>query len=251
MVGSSSSYWKQPLSTDWFSTAEITGGQEMLRIMVAIVPLILTSAIVNAQGNSLVLDCSRQEAAAMQQAPMGARRSSRSILRVNWSNGSREFADSKNHDGNLLGTGFRYCGYNAVTQFHLIGKVEDEVFSGFLLDERNGRMLPAGMFVAFSLDRSSYFASTQSNGMDGEEWYVYTTDGHRDWMGSSNIVSMDPLVGVEMITGSLSSPHWSESGELQAMQQCFTGDRAKTLVTLKKSGSRYAWVPDIACQADR
>jgi len=203
---------------------------------------------------NLVMDCGNtiaDEIAAMfRENPFGARRISKHHLVVGWERGRQNFIDEPPYDQILDGVSYLYCGYNPTMQMSLIHKREDDIFTGVLLDHITGTVMPAGQYVSFSKDKKKYFATVQPDGLDGEEWYVYTKDGKLEWKGLSGISQKHPKFNYYFFVVELSSPRWNADGLLEAIGKCTAGkDRQEneTTVRLKRIGPRWEWLPKISC----
>ena len=217
----------------------------LARIVVAALSVGLASPL---RSQSATLSCTEDEASALRQAPLGAARVSPERLTVNWAGGSVVFADSGTEEGTLAGTAYRYCGFDATVGVHLIHKDAGDVGTGVLLVEASGRILPGGQEVSFAPDGRRYFATAQPDGLDGEEWYIYTRHGSQIWEGVSLIIRRHSRAKYDYSFATLNQPHWSSAGELQATLTCENGPAGQAAtVTLTRVGRRWRWVPVIAC----
>ncbi|MFI5119657.1 MAG: hypothetical protein ACHQM4_04550 [Thermoanaerobaculia bacterium] len=206
----------------------------------------------NAQDLVLKCDGSRQEdLALLGQAPLGATRISKHHLRVNWSGGSRDFIDVPPYDEPLDGTRYSYCGYRSALGMHLVYKASSGVSTGVLLEDATGKTTEAGEYVAFSRDKSKYFAAVQPDGLDGQEWYVYWRNGTRIWKGLSGITAVHGRLGYRYFSAVLENPRWNLAGELEATHACEAGRRKpgqrETTVTLTRSKGAWVWLPEVEC----
>jgi hypothetical protein len=192
------------------------------------------------------LNCGVAEALALKMAPLGAARVSTHELRVRWRGGTRVFRDSGGVPGDMGGIDYRYCGYDPASGFHLIFKHDDAIFGGVLLNHASGRELPGGQQVLFAPDTTRYFATVQPDGLDGEEWDIYSTRRGQLWQGVSSIRAQDSSRTFEYAIAELSHPHWSVTGELQATLTC-TGKPHSEIVTLHRQPSGFAWLPTVPC----
>ena len=195
---------------------------------------------------SLPLSCSVAESVALKTAPLRAARVSPNELQVQWRAGTRVFRDSGVVAGDMGGIDYRYCGYDPGSGFHLIFKHDDTLFGGVLLDHVTGRELPAGQLVIFAPDTTRYFATVQPDGLDGEEWHVYSTRGSPLWEGVSNIRAKDSSLTFDYAVAELTNPRWSSAGELQATLMC-TGRPHSETVTLRRQAGDFAWLPAVPC----
>jgi hypothetical protein len=148
------------------------------------------------------------------------------------------------------GIDYRYCGYDPVSGFHLVFKHDDTMFAGLLLEQATGRMLPAGQGVLFAPDGDRYFATAQPDGLDGEEWHIFSIRQGELWQGVSSIPARDSSVSFTYNNAELTNPHWSAGGELQATLTC-RGSPQSEPVTLRHQGGGYTWLPVVACPLEK
>lgn len=116
-----------------------------------------------------------------------------------------------------------------------------------LLDVANGKVLPAGQTVMFDSDAARYFVTRQPDGLDGEEWLIYSRAGTQLWSGESGISAQSSHGNWRYFVATLEQPHWSAAGELEATLRCSADTAQTATVTLRASGAQYQWVPAIAC----
>lgn len=195
--------------------------------------------------DSHILACVKSEAFALGNAPPSVRRISADRLRIEWRKGTRFFVNSGLEDGELAGIRYEYCG--SALGYHLIGKLDDGLFTGVLLDTASGNVLPAGRTVQFAPDGARYLATQQPDGLDGEEWLVYSQAGTQLWKGESGISAKSREGNWEYFIATLEQPRWSVAGELEATLQCTADTTQMATVTLRASGGHYIWVPTIEC----
>ena len=108
----------------------------------------------------------RNEIAFLPKAPHGAKRIGKHTLEVNWAKGIRRFVDKDCSEGYIGGSCWEYRGYCASLHLHQINHEEDDLFTGVLLDDVSGKLLPGGALVFFSPDGKKYLASSQWNGKE-------------------------------------------------------------------------------------
>ena len=217
----------------------------MLRLLIAAV-LTASGVAVFKPSEPATLNCHQPEAEVLHAAPAAVRRISKHRLSVRWSRGVRTFVDSGIVEGELGGVRYEYCGF--ALGYHLIHKEEEGLFTGVLLDTATGRLLPAGQTVTFSPDTSHYFATQQPDGLDGEEWLLYSRRGVRLWKGLSGIVAKATPGGYEYFIATLEAPRWSSRGEVEATLRCAADTTRTTAVTLVATGGRYRWMPTVECR---
>src|SRR5579863_9041971 len=113
----------------------------------------------------------------LRQAPHGANRVGKRKLVVNWAAGKRTFTNDPNIE-ELGDVWWAYCGYSPEVKLHLIlHATSDAIFTGVMLDDKTGSLLPAGEAVLFSPDRRLYLAYEQPDGQDGETLKLYKRTG--------------------------------------------------------------------------
>lgn len=207
------------------------------------------------QADEHTIACDSKEAIHLQEAPLGATRTSEHALAVEWMAGESVFIDEPPYndplDLPLDGVEYHYCGYSSSLGMHLVKKIDHGYFTGVLLDHRAGKRLEGGMYVSFSPDQERYFASSQYSGVDGEDWLVRSRDGQALWKGTSSITAITRNLpkNHEGIIGELGQPRWSRSGDLEATLRCFIGpDKEKRVtVVLSNQQSQWRWIPQIDC----
>jgi hypothetical protein len=224
----------------------------MGNIIVAIVMILGFGSVAYGGPKELVMDCREkgENLAILSHAPFRAKRISKHHLRVDWAGGSMDFVDKPPYDEPLGGTRYSYCGYNPTLNMHLIDKSISGVFTGVLLDNVTGKIMQAGHYISFSNDKKKYFSTVQPDGLDGEEWYVYTRNGNILWKGLSGISGKHPKYNYEYIIAELSNPRWNSEGELQATHVCAVDkgtSKKETTVTLRLVGKKWLWLPRISC----
>jgi hypothetical protein len=195
--------------------------------------------------DTFTLACGQSESVALGDAPPSVRRMSTDRLRIKSAKGARFFVNERLEPGTLDGIGYEYCGF--AHGYYLIGKFDEGLFTGVLLEAASGKVLPAGRTVKFAPDGARYFAVRQPDGLDGEEWMVYSRDGSELWMGLSGIRAKSQRGNWEYFIATFEEPRWSDAGELEATLRC-AADTTKTgIATLRMSGGQYVWVPTIEC----
>ena len=192
--------------------------------------------------------CGPDEAAALRAAHGSVRRASKHRLVVAWAHGTRVFADSGYHEGYMDGVHYTYCA--PVLGYQLIAKADDGLFAGVLLDTLTGRTIPAGTRVEFAPDTSRYFAVQQPDGLDGEEWLLYSRAGVRLWKGLSGIEAKSSQGDWTYFIAVLDQPHWDEHGFLSARLRCSADTTHSVTATLERSGGQFAWQPAPTCARD-
>jgi hypothetical protein len=184
----------------------------------------------------------RPEADYLKEAPLGATRAAKDQLIVNWSKGSLVFRDSGVVAGDEGGTSYTYCGYRA--GYHLVRKAEEELYTGVLVAQSSGMLLPAGYEVFMAPSNTEYLAVMQPHGQDGETWAVYSTSGSLLWKGYAGLVGRVRQFTFDMVLGELKDPRWTTSNELSATFMC---KGKPSTVSLQRDKSGWNWAPRLEC----
>jgi hypothetical protein len=191
-------------------------------------------------GSVFVTPASALETARMLQAPHGASRAGKHILLVHWANGIHTYKDKPPYE-QLAGVLWTYCGYNPAVGFHLIRKEDVDLFTGILLNESTGALLPGGYSVSFSPDRQSYISWDQENGMDEGIIKLYSIHGTLLWKGFSGLISQDG----KSVYPDFDSVYWNNAGKLIAEYQI--PDKGKFIAILTQTkNSHWRWVSRIS-----
>lgn len=225
-----------------------------LNVMTVTLVLLLLAANAGAQSqNSSALGCStqsktdelvqpmsREEATRLQAAPHGAKRIGKHRLEVAWGGGKQIFEDKPPYNEPLDGIKWVYCGYDAKRGLHLILKQDQSVFTGALLDDGTGALLPGGQAVSFSSDEKYYLAYEQPDGQDGKTIKLYERTGTLVWKGYDGLLSDDE----KSVVAEFQNMRWDSQNRLQADAVLDGGKTVTVTLTLSKDGKRE-WSPHI------
>lgn len=195
------------------------------------------------------LSCSRDvaESAALRQAPSGARRAGPHLLKVVSQKGTKRFRDEPPHDeGGMAGVHWRYCGYDPTNKVHLVEKTDDGLFTGQILLDENGKLLPAGHTILFSADGMKFLAIEQESGVDGESWAVYEKGGKVIWSGYAGATSK--ARGAEVVVSTFDRPEWNRNGELTARFVCTSSKAIGRAVLTRLRTGVWGWQADVQCR---
>lgn len=198
---------------------------------------VVVSTAVLAKDAQPVLSCetAKVEQASLRQAPQGAHRVDKHVLVVMTKKGPQRFIDKPPHDeGEIGGLHWRYCGFNAQAQAHLIERQDESSYSGDLLLNESGKLLHAGHTVLFSPNGNEFLAIEQEDGVDGENWAVYDTNGTAKWKGYAGTIAKEG--GIDTVVSTFDRPRWTKQGELAARFAC-ASSKAHGVVTLARSPS--------------
>jgi hypothetical protein len=123
----------------------------------------------------------------------------------------------------------------------------DDLFSGVLVREVDGAVIPAGLDAHFSPDEQAYFSDEQPDGLEGTLWKIFHKSGRLFWSGRSYIPSPnDPHQKVI----ELQLPKWTSKGEFTATANCVSSMDEQWEVKLirRKGSSDWHWTPTRRCK---
>jgi len=181
---------------------------------------------------------SADENSRIRQAPHGAARRGKHTLLVHWAGGVQTFTDKPPYDEPLDGVAWTYCGYSPTTGFHLIGYRNIDKFTGKLVNEKTGELIPGGHAVAFSPNLEQYIAYEQPDGQDGETMYLFSRKGVLLWKGFSGLLSRDR----KAVLADFDDVHWDLSGKLTAEFRDPNGKK-QTLKLVDEKDGHLEWQP--------
>ena len=184
---------------------------------------------------------SAEEIARLKQAPHGAKRLGAHAIEVGWAKGKRVLKDKPPYDEPLDGLRWIYCGYNADLKLHMLLKEDEGLFTGALLDEATGALLPGGQKVLFSKDAQYYLAYEQPDGQDGETIKLYRRKGGLLWKGYNGFLSAD---GKDVLAN-FEDMHWDEQGRLAATAH-LEGGKTQPATLTQGSAGKWEWLPHIS-----
>jgi hypothetical protein len=179
----------------------------------------------------------RNEIAVLRKAPHGAKRIGKHTLEVNWAQGVRRFVDKDCTGEDIGGSCWEYCGYHASFHLHQINHEEDDLFTGVLLDDASGKILPGGGLVIFSPDGKKYLASSQWDGKEFSDWKLYSREGTLLWAGDSGITGKNNEVLAEF-----ENPSWSSSGDLLVDSVDLVSGKKVVLILVQGAEKKWKWV---------
>lgn len=178
-----------------------------------------------------------REALELQNAPHPSMRIGKHALAIGWLHGKHIFRDSPPFDEPLDGIAWYYCGYSPQLKMHLIGEDDIDVFTGVLLNDANGSILPAGKIVEFSPDGRRYFAYEQPDGQDGPTLKLYKSDGKLLWKGFDGLTSKNQ----KWVNADFETVEWTRDDRLLA-EYTVSGVRHKLILSLSSDGN-WHWKP--------
>jgi len=184
------------------------------------------------------------EVARLHQAPHRAKRLGKHQLEVGWTGGQRIFKDRPPYDEPLDGVAWVYCGYSPTLRVHLIGKADRGLFTGVLLDDASGSLLPGGEAVLFSPHQQLYLSYEQPDGQDGETLKLYKRGGVMLWKGCDCILSPDGK-SVIVDAENMRNMRWDDQNRPQATLH-LKGGRTSTVTLMRDSKGQLDWLPHIS-----
>jgi len=181
-----------------------------------------------------------EETARLRRAPHRSGRPAAHELRVGWSGGQRVFRDEPPYAAEPGADGVRwvYCGYDGSLGYHLIGKADADGFSGTLLDDRSGSLLPGGLTVLFAPNRTMYLSSEQPDGQYGETLTLRSRGGAVLWNGYGGFLAADGST----VPGLFENLHWGKDNRLIASVEP-SGKQRMTVALTRRANGKWEWVP--------
>jgi hypothetical protein len=171
------------------------------------------------------------------------------VLEITTKNGKRRFVDKPPHDeGGMSGKHWRYCGYDAQANAHLIGNTDSGLFSGDLLLEQTGKLLHAGHTVLFSPKEKEFLAIEQDGGVDGANWTIYDTRGITIWKGYAGTIAK--VGGIETVVSTFEHPKWTSQGNLTASFVCATSEMHGVVTLARSPSGGWRWRGHGKCSRD-
>jgi hypothetical protein len=213
-------------------------GAGFLAILVAM--LLLLTFPVASLASTLTLNCDNAEMGSTNEKAAEARlllkasgkasRLSEHMLQVTAAGRVLSFRDVPNDEA-LMDVRYTFCG--SQDGYSLVGWADGDVFTGKLIEEKSGRVLPDGLQVIFSPDRRAYLAVEQEDGIDGTDWTVHFADsGKVSWKGNSFIPSKTTSIDLD-------NPRWTDKGELIANARCW--DNPDATARLVNTRGTWSW----------
>jgi hypothetical protein len=213
-----------------------------MRLPVFVMAVVLGAGSVCGAQVGVTMSCgadprSPQEAALMKQGPHGVRRMTRHAVSVGWASGVHVFKDTPPYSQELGSSYYAYCGYNATVKMHLLLHPVGDLFTGQLLDDVTGKVLPGGQGVMFSPDLKFYAATEQPNGQDGDMAALYTREGKLLWKGYDGILAADG----SKIVAEFDKLYWDAKGRLVGEDN--TAGQPKRVFTLAaQPDGKWKWM---------
>jgi hypothetical protein len=207
-------------------------------LLCASLALVNTAALSIESQPALSCESAKVERAALGQSPKGARRVEKHVLEVITAKGPKRFVDKPPYD-EMGGLRWRYCGYNAQAKAHLIEMMDQSTYSGDLLFDETGRLVHAGHTVLFSPDDKEYLAIEQEDGVDGENWAVYDTEGKAKWKGYAGTTAK--VDGIDTVVSTFDHPRWTRQGELTTRFICASSKTRGTVTLARSPSGNLSW----------
>lgn len=186
----------------------------------------------------LIESGSAEESARLKQAPHGTRRVDGHAIEVGWSGGKLMLKDKQPYD-DPDSVRWTYCGYNEVLKVHMVLKDGEAVFSGVLVDDRNGAILPGGQKLLFSKKAEYYLAYYQDDGRDGKTLKLYQRDGTLLWKGFDGLLTSDGKYQVAYFE----KMQWDDQDRPQAIAHDIKSGNVQTVTLTQSSSGKWNWSP--------
>jgi hypothetical protein len=183
---------------------------------------------------------SAAEVARLKQSPHGAKRLGAHAIEIGWARGKRILKDKPPYDEPLDGVRWTYCGYHTDLKLHMLLKKDEALFTGALVDDATGALLPGGQKVLFSKNAQYYLAYEQPDGQDGETIQLSRRNGTLLWKGYNGFLSSDGIV-----LANFESMNWDDHDRPQAIARLNDG-KTQTVTLTQGSAGRWDWLPHIS-----
>jgi hypothetical protein len=119
----------------------------------------------------------------------------------------------------------------------MVLKDGDGAWTGALIDDTTGTVLPGGQKVLFSKSASFYLTYSQDDGRDGKTLKLYRRDGKLLWDGFDGLLTPDGIYQ----TAYFEKMQWDDQERPQAVAHDIKSGNLQT-VTLKQNGSnQWEW----------
>lgn len=189
-------------------------------------------------GYPLSLECSIPPLT--KHAPHGEARTGGHQTEVLWARGHRILKDEPPYGEPLDGLRWTYCGYHRKTGLHMLLKADHGVFTGVLIDDQTGALLPGGEKVLFSGNRQHYLVYEQPDGQDGETIKLFRRDGTLLWKGYNGLLTPDR----KYVMSEFENMHWDDYNRLRATAR----DKGKAVIVTLTRGHRgqWEWLPRLS-----
>lgn len=192
--------------------------------------------------NDIVRPGSPAEISRIAVAPHGAKRNGHQLA-INWVAGTQVFPDKPPYGEPLDGVWWAYCGYNSSLGVHLLMKQDEDLFTGALLDDTTGQVLPAGQKVLFSPDAKYYLAYEQPDGQDGETIKFYRRDGTKLWEGYDGILHNNGKW--DAVIANFTNMQWDNQDRPQAVAQVVPHGPIFQMTLIMTKDGKWDWLPKI------
>lgn len=186
------------------------------------------------------------ESRALRMAPEGAKRVSDHDLAVNTKAGVHRFIDKKPYREELGGFHWSYCGYLPALRAHLIGMEDEDLFTGKLLLDGDGRVLDGGQTVYPSPSGKLFLAASQEDGDELERWVISDMSGRRLWAGPSGVIKTENKIEIAALE--FEAPLWISDDAIRVTATCGDSLGTKGPMTLTHEGKVWRWKTGLRCK---
>jgi hypothetical protein len=180
-----------------------------------------------------------REIALIKESGNTVKRKGKHEISITTSTKTLSIKDKPPYDVDYGGVFYTYCGHE--NGYYMLFKRDqgEGNFSGILVNDKTGAILPGGKSILFSPDMNSYLTSEQPDGLDGEVLKVYTIDGHLTWNGYSFIERESH----EYMYATLSLLDWNDKNVLTAWATCAGQVDGGWKVKLLNTDGHWDWSP--------
>ncbi|HEY2913228.1 MAG TPA: hypothetical protein VGK21_07705 [Candidatus Angelobacter sp.] len=120
-------------------------------------------------------------------------------------------------------------------------KEDEGLFTGALVDDATGAILPGGQKMLFSKNAQYYLAYEQPDGQDGETIKLYRRNETLLWKGYNGFLS----AGGKDVLANFEDMHWDDQGRLQAIARMDDG-KTQSVTLTQGSAGKWDWLPHIS-----
>ena len=151
---------------------------------------------------------------------------------------SASLLDAPPYDEPLAGVRWVYCGYDPRLRLHLVFKSDNSLFTGTLVDDQTGALLPAGQKVLFSPNQDYYLTFEMEDGDVTEVLKLYRRNGELLWSGHNGLTSMDGS-----LLATFRDLHWGTLDSVQAVAVPAENAKPFGITLALRSSGQWRWAP--------
>lgn len=180
----------------------------------------------------------KTEGKVLRRNPRRATRTNKRQVEIAWDNGKQIFTDEPPYDEPLSGVRWFYCGYDPKLGLHLISKSDNSRFTGVLLNNRTGTLIPGGFRVLFSPDQNYYLTFEMQDGDVTELLKLYRKNGELLWSGHNGLTAED-----SSLLATFRNLHWTTSNRVEAIVVPAGGAKRFVMTLALRDNGKWYWEP--------